>query len=198
MEFASRQCGLEHVGRIYRALASTGPHDGVQLVDEDHELAFLTGNLLEHRLESLFEFAAKLRTSQHQRDVEHQNLLALERFWYVAVHNALSQPLDDCSLAHARLANEHRVVLGAAGKHLDHAPDLLVPPDDGIELAGSRLLREVVREPLQRAVLAFRCLVRNTVTAPHGLERLKQRFTVDPPGSQQLPCSRASRLHQRQ
>jgi len=39
--------------------------------------------------------------------------------------------------------------------------------------------------------------VRNTVTAAHGLERLKQRFAVYAPGGQQLARRRPSRLHQR-
>ena len=47
----------------------------------------------------------------------------------------LRQPFRDGGLADARLADQHRVVLGAAREHLHHAANLLVAPDHGIELA---------------------------------------------------------------
>ena len=53
-----------------------------------------------------------------------------------------AQALGDCRLPHAGLADQHRVVLRAPREHLDRAPDLLVPPDHGVELA---LLGERVR-----------------------------------------------------
>jgi uncharacterized protein YjiS (DUF1127 family) len=46
--------------------------------------------------------------------------------------------LDDRGLADAGLADQHRVVLGAAREHLDDAADLLVAADDRIELALAR------------------------------------------------------------
>jgi hypothetical protein len=57
--------------------------------------------------------------------------------------DALGQALDDGGLADAGLADEHRVVLGAARQHLDDAADLVVAADDGVELAGAGRLGEV-------------------------------------------------------
>ena len=70
--------------------------------------------------------------------------------------DALGQPLDDGGLAHARLADEHRIVLGAAGQHLHHAANLLVAADDRIELAVAREVGEVAGVALERLVLSPR------------------------------------------
>ena len=45
----------------------------------------------------------------------------------VAVDDALGEALDDGRLADAGLAEEHRVVLGAAREDLDDALDLFCP-----------------------------------------------------------------------
>ena len=46
-----------------------------------------------------------------------------------------AKPFGDRRLADARLADQHGVVLGAPGQHLDGAPDLLVAADDGVDFA---------------------------------------------------------------
>ena len=69
--------------------------------------------------------------------------------------DALRQPFDDRGLADARLADQDRIVLGAARQHLDHAADLLVAADDRIELALARQLGQVAAVPLERLVGAL-------------------------------------------
>jgi hypothetical protein len=48
--------------------------------------------------------------------------------------NPTSQTLDNRVLAHARLADQSRIILGAWGKHLDTTPDLRVATDDQVKL----------------------------------------------------------------
>jgi len=79
--------------------------------------------------------------------------LGLEPFRHLAVDDALGQPLDDGGLAHAGLADQDWVVLGAPGEHLDGAPNLVVAADDGVEFALFGLLREVDAEALQGLAL---------------------------------------------
>ena len=50
MQLAARQRGLEHVARIHRAFGLAGADHGVQLVDEQDDLAFLLGEIVEHGL----------------------------------------------------------------------------------------------------------------------------------------------------
>ncbi len=69
--------------------------------------------------------------------------LVLQALGHVAAHDALCQALDDGGLADARLADQHRIVLGAAGEHLDDPADLLVAADDRVELALARELGQV-------------------------------------------------------
>src|SRR5690606_989217 len=79
-------------------------------------------------------------------EVERVELLVLERLGHVAAHDRLGEALDDGGLADAGLADQHGVVLGAAGEDLHDPLHLLLAPDDGVELAVARGLREVAAE----------------------------------------------------
>src|SRR5207245_7180420 len=76
-------------------------------------------------------------------------------------------------LADARLANEHRIVLGAAREHLDHAPDLLVAADDRVDLALAREVGEVAAVLFERLVLAFGIRVGDALAAPNFFQRVQ-------------------------
>jgi hypothetical protein len=94
-----------------------------------------SGHFLEHGLQPLLELTAVLGTGQQARHVQHQHALVLQRLGHLAVDDALRQALDDGGLAHAGLADQHRVVLAAALQHLDGAADLVVAADHRVELA---------------------------------------------------------------
>ena len=134
-QLAARERGLEHVGRVHRALGAAGADQRVQLVDEQDDAARGGLDLLEHGLEPILELAAVLGAGDERAEVERQDPLVLERLGHVAGGDALRDALDDGGLADARLADEHRVVLGAAREHLHRAADLLVAADHRIELA---------------------------------------------------------------
>ena len=76
-----------------------------------------------------------LGAGEQLADVERHQLPVAERLGHVAVHDALGQALDDRGLAHAGLADQHRIVLGAPGEHLHHPAHLLVPSDHRVELS---------------------------------------------------------------
>ena len=58
----------------------------------------------------------------------------------------LGEPFDDGGLAHAGLADEDGVVLGAAGEDLDDPLDLLLATDDRVELGLAGELGQVAGE----------------------------------------------------
>ena len=159
VQLAARQHRLQHVRRVHRAFGRAGADDGVQLVDEQDDLALGVGDLLEHGLQPLLELAAVLRAGDQRAHVERDDALVLEAFGHVAADDALREPFDDGGLADAGLADEHRVVLRAARQHLDDAADLLVAADDRIELALARQLGQVAAVALERLVLALGVLV---------------------------------------
>ena len=93
---------------------------------------------LQHGLQPLLELAAVLGAGHQRAEVERHQPLVLQRLRHVAVDDAQRQPLDDRGLADAGLADQHGIVLGAAGQHLDGAADLLVAADHRVELAFAR------------------------------------------------------------
>ena len=94
-------------------------------------------------------------------------LLVLELIGHVAADDALRQAFDDGGLADAGLADQHRVVLGAAAEHLHDAADFVVAADHRVELALARRFGEVVGVALQRLVLGLGILVGDALRAAH-------------------------------
>ena len=149
LEGTAREHGLEHGARVDGALGRTGTDDGVHLIDKQDDVVGL-GGLLDHVLEALLKLTAILGARDKTRQVERPDILVHEVLGHVASSNLLRQALDDSRLAHAGIAQDKRIVLGAARKDLHHALDFLFAANHGIELAVARLLREVGGELLER------------------------------------------------
>ncbi len=185
-QLTARQHRLDHVAGVDRAFRATGTDDRVQLVDEGDDLAVAVDDLLEHRLQPVFELAAVLRARDHRADVERDQPLVAQTLGHVAFDDAPRESLGDRGLAHARLTDEHRVVLRAPRQHLDDAPDLVVAADDRVELALARVLGEVAAEALERLVLLFGVLARDAVAPAHLLQRGQDRVVGDAEAPQEV------------
>ena len=109
-------------------------------------------DLLEHGLQAVLELAAVLGAGDQRAEVEGDHALVLERLGDVALDDALREALDDRGLADAGLADQDRVVLGAAREHLDDAADLVVAADHRVELALAGELGQVAAVLLERLV----------------------------------------------
>ena len=158
-DLAARERRLQDVGGVERPFGRTRADQRVELVDEHDDVRVL-GQLLHDRLEALFELAAILRAGDDQRDVERQDPLVGEEVRHVAVDDLLREPFDDRRLADAGLADQHRVVLGAAAEHLLDAFELVVAADQRIELVLHRRFGQVAAElGQQRRFLAARVSV---------------------------------------
>ena len=166
-QLAAGEHRLDHVAGVHGALGLAGADDGVELVDEGDDLAAGVGDLLEHGLEPLLELAAVLGAGDHRAEVEADEALVLQALGHVALDDAPGEALDDGGLADAGLADEHRVVLGAAGQHLDDPADLLVAADDRVELALAGGLGEVAAVLLEGLVAVLGVLAGDPVAAPH-------------------------------
>ena len=144
VQLAARERGLEHVGGVHRPVGLAGADQRVQFVDEDNDLAFRGLDFGEDGFQPFLEFAPIFRAGDHGAEVERDQPLVPQPFGRVAIDDPLRQALGNGSLADARLPDQHRVVLGAPRQHLDCAPDFLVAPDHGVELAGARGLGQVL------------------------------------------------------
>ena len=149
LEGTARKHGLEHGARVDGALGRTGTDDGVHLVNKQDDVVSL-GGLLDHVLEALLKLTAILGARNEARQVERPDVLVHEVLGHVAGSDLLCQALDDGRLAHAGVAQNERVVLGAARKDFHHALDFLFATNYRVELAVARLLREVSRKLLER------------------------------------------------
>jgi hypothetical protein len=143
VQLAAGECGLEHVRGVHRPLGGPRAHDGVQLVDEHDQLLGRAPDLVDHGLEPLLELAAVFRPGDHPSQVESDDAPVGERLGNLVVDDALCDTFDDRGLAHARLAEQGRVVLRPAGEDFDRLIDLVRAPDDGVELALACLLRQI-------------------------------------------------------
>jgi hypothetical protein len=174
-QIAARQGRLEHVGGVHSALGPTRAHQRVQLVDEQDDLAVGAGDLFQHRLQAILEFAAVLGARDERAQIQRLDALVLERFGHVARGDPLRDALDDGGLAHAGLADEHRVVLGAPGKHLHGPANFLVAADDRIELALAGQVGEVAGVLGQGLVALLGVGIGHALVAAHvgqGLEQI--------------------------
>ena len=150
VQLAPGEHRLEQVGGVHRALGGTRPDDRVELVDEQDDPALGVLDLLEDGLQPLLELAPELGSGDERAEIERDDPLVLEPLGHVAADDPLGEPLGDGRLADTRLTDQDRVVLGAPRQDLDDAPDLVVAPDDRVELARARLGGQVAAVLLER------------------------------------------------
>ena len=189
VQLAARQHGLEDVARVHGPVGLARAHDGVHLVDEHDDLPGGLGHLLEHGLEPLLELAPILGPGDERGHVEGKHGLVLEPLGHVLFDDALGQPLGNGRLAHARLADEHRIVLGAAGQDADDAADLGIAANDRIELARTGLLHQVATVLLERIIGRLGIVRGHALLAAHLFQRLRGPCSC--PGK--TACSRGPR-----
>ena len=148
LELPAREWRLEDVRRVDRALGGAGADQRVELVDEE--------DAVRARRSSSMIFLSRSSNSpryfagDERPDVECEDSLVRQCLGNVAGHDAVRERLGDRGLADAGLADEGRVVLSPSREDLDDALDLLLAPDDRVEHAGPRGLRQVDAELIER------------------------------------------------
>ena len=155
MQIAAGERRLENVAGVHGALGGTRAHDGVELIDEQDDLALGFLHFFEYGLQAVLELAAVLGAGDQRAHVELDKVAVAQGARHVAGHDTLGDALDDSSFADARLADEHGVVLGAAGQDLDGTTDLVGTADDRVELAGAGKVADIATVLLQRLKLGL-------------------------------------------
>ena len=145
LQFATGQHRLQHVGSAKSAIRGTSAHNGMDLIDEQHDVAAGL-DLLEHLLQTLLEIATIPRASHHGSQIQRIDLLALQRLRNIAGIDLLRQTFDHGRLADTRLADQHRIVLGAAAQHHHHTLNLTRATNHRIKLAGGSFSGQIAAE----------------------------------------------------
>ena len=101
MYLASRQRWLQNVGRVHPAGRVASTYQGVYLVDE-HDYFRIATQLLHHALDALLELSSVLGAGHHACHVESNDTSVLQEVADFMARDALGQPFDDGTLAHAR------------------------------------------------------------------------------------------------
>mmetsp|Transcript_3085 Transcript_3085/g.8871 ORF Transcript_3085/g.8871 Transcript_3085/m.8871 type:complete len:219 (-) Transcript_3085:567-1223(-) len=151
-QLTARERWLEQIAGVHRAVRLPGPDDGVDLVDEEDDCAVRLGHLVQHRLEPLLELASVLCARDERAHVQREQPAAAQALGHVSRGDALREALGDRRLAHTRLAEQNRVVLGAPREDGHRAANLVVAADDRVEPPSLCLRREIARVLLQRLV----------------------------------------------
>ena len=76
-------------------------------------------NLLKQRGELVPPYSAIPRTFHEAFGIQHKKTFGSEKFRDLAVHHTLGEAFNNCRLADAGLADEHRVVSVTLGKDLN-------------------------------------------------------------------------------
>ena len=104
----------------------------MELVDKQNDLSFGFGNLFENGFQTVFKFATVFRSRHESRQVQGHEALGLENVRHVTGNNSLRQAFHDGGLPDAGLADQHRIVFGAARENLHHAANFFVASDHRI------------------------------------------------------------------
>jgi len=127
-----------------------------------------------------------LAPGDQRPDVQRDDPAVAQGLGHVAGDDALGQALDDRRLAHAGLADEDGVVLGAPRQDLDDPADLVVAPDHRVELAELGGPGQVAAEALQGLVGVLGALVGDPVGSAHLAQRLEQALAVGAGAAQRV------------
>ena len=111
--------------------------------------------LVEQLLDALLELPAEFRSGDQCGDVEREEAFPGDRVGHLAPGDAQCEPLDDGAFSHARLADEHWVVLPAAREDLHDPLDLGLAPHHGVDPPFAGQAREVGSEPVNPACRAL-------------------------------------------
>ena len=172
--------------------AAAGADQGVGFVDEQDDRLLGTLHVFDHLAQALLELALHARPGLQQADVEGAQFDVLQRRRDVAGDDAQGEAFHHRGLADAGLAGEDRVVLPAAHEDVHQLADLLVTPDDGVELAAAGLLGEVHGKALERLLLAHRARRQAPLASPGAAPALKPSL-ADRPFSGEAPTYSSKR-----
>jgi len=175
VQFTAGKHGFENVSSVHRAFRGARANDGMQLINEEDDIAFSIGHLFQGSFQTLLKFAAVFRAGNQRRHVQLHDSFLFQTLRHITLDNALGQAFHNGGLAHAGVSDEGGVVFGSAGKNFHRAPDFLIAPDDRVEFALAGKRGQVAAVLFQSLKGGFRVLAGNGLAAAHRAQRFQNR-----------------------
>jgi len=141
LDLAPRKGRFQDVGGIQASLGSARTDDRVELVDEENAAGL--PRFIHDALQPFLELAPVLRSGHHSAHIEGEQPSVEQLIGHLAAGDPLGQPFNDGCFAHTGVADQRRVVLGAAGEDLDDPLDFGFAADHGVKPAGARSFGQV-------------------------------------------------------
>ena len=128
----------------------------MEFVNKQDAAAFF--DLVHHPFQPFLKLAAIFCASNQRAHVKRDDSFALDRIGHFFGHDALRESFGDGGFTHAWLANQGRIILGAARKNLDHALNFVLPTNHRIEATGFGHFGQIGGKRVEIRGFALLCL----------------------------------------
>ena len=179
VQLAAGQHGLEQVARIHRAVGLARADDGVQLIDEEDDLALGLLDLVEDALQAFLKLAAVFCTCDQRTHVQTEHGMILQVFGHISAFDPLRQPLGDGGLTDTGLTDQHGVVLAFAGQDTDDIANFRIASDYRVKLMRLCHFDKVLAILFQGVVGVLRVITRDPLIATHRTQLLHKFLGCD-------------------
>ena len=163
-QLTTRQSGFQNIGSIHCTITLARTHKRVNLVDKQQYLARGVNHLAHNALQTLLELTLVLCARNQRTHIQRVDKFTAQVFGHLAVDNSVGDTLGNGGLTHARLSHKNGVVLGAARQNLQHAANLVIATNHGVEFATASHIIKVDGVASQRIELMFGSLRVHSLT----------------------------------
>ena len=102
-QFATRQSRLQNVGGIHGTFATACTHQGVNLVDEENDVALGVSHFLDDAFQTFFKLALVLGSGHQCTHIQRVDLLVLQVLGHITSNDTPGQALHNSGFTCARL-----------------------------------------------------------------------------------------------
>ena len=179
VQLSSRKHRFQHISRIHGTVCLAGPDDGVELINKEDDPAFTVLHFLKDSFQTFLKLAPVFCTGNKRSHIKGEDRLLFQPFRHIAADDPLGQAFYDCGLTYTGFTDEDRVVLCLTGEDTDHIPDLLITPDDRIQLLLSCPLHQVLTIFVQCVISRFRIVAGHSLISSDRRKSLEESLPAD-------------------
>ncbi|MNW59438.1 hypothetical protein D3C74_373540 [compost metagenome] len=149
LQLTTGKSRLQDVGGVDRAFRTACTDQGVQLINEQHDIAGLT-NFIHDFFETVFKLTAVFGSGYDRSHIQGHNAFITQRFRDFIVDNFLGQSFSNRCFTNPRFTDQHRIVFGPAAQDLDYTFDFLAAADNRIKIAVFSIGGQIAGQTIQR------------------------------------------------